>query len=162
MEPLAGSIGSPLMSTAEPYTDTKAKESTTKQATEAINIYKSQSKMAGFGKHYIVWLWNTDFLFLQIVFLVQNLRGLSISQGLKLGQCKETKKPLTCSIKCLETRSYPQKNLKPVPSDAAFPLYQEKGSFYSPGWPIRRRGVANCRFTSIMGSSKGVLSQNKF
>lgn len=64
------------MGRAEPYTDEKAKESIMEQTTEVIN--KSQSKAAGFGKHYIVQLWNMEFLFLQMVFLVQNLTGLPV------------------------------------------------------------------------------------
>lgn len=50
-----------------------------------------------------------------------------ISQGLKLRQWKEIEKSLTHS-KSFKTRSYPQKNLKPVPSDAGFPVCQEKGN----------------------------------
>lgn len=62
------------MSTAEPYRDAKAKENT-KQATEAINIFKLQSKMAGFRKDYVT---QTCIFFLQTVFLAQNLGSFSI------------------------------------------------------------------------------------
>lgn len=102
MQPIAGLRGSVPMSTAEPYRDAKAKENTKQKWSTSPNC---KVKWLGLGS--IIWL-KHGFSFTSDCFLSTKLRKF-ISQGLQLGQQKETRNSIV--QQCLEMKSYPQKNL---------------------------------------------------
>lgn len=99
---LTGLRGSVPMSTAEPYRDAKAKENTKQKWSTSPSC---KVKWLGLGS--IIWLKHW-FSFTSDCFLSTKLRKF-ISQGLQLGQQKETRNSIV--QQCLEMKSYPQKNL---------------------------------------------------